>query len=97
MRLQADPVHGLWRARGGLPRGRQRGSRVPQCGVLAGSSSEWLAAFRQLAADAGRRARLGSAGRRWVKERYSLRSALPALAGVIRRAAAASSRHPHAH
>ena len=29
-------------------------------------------------------ARLGAAGRRWVEKRYSLRSALPVLDGVIR-------------
>jgi glycosyltransferase involved in cell wall biosynthesis len=54
------------------------------CGLLASSADDWLAAFRQLAADPALRARLGAAGRQWVEERYSLRSALPVLAGVIR-------------
>jgi hypothetical protein len=40
--------------------------------------------FRQLAADPELRARMGVAGRQWVEERYSLRSALPVLEGVIR-------------
>jgi glycosyltransferase involved in cell wall biosynthesis len=57
------------------------------CGVLASSTDEWLAAFRQLAGDPPLRARLGAAGRQWVQERYSLRSALPVLAGVIREVA----------
>lgn len=56
----------------------------PSCGFLASSSDEWLAAFRQLAADSALRARMGAAGRRWVEERYSLRSALPVLTDVIR-------------
>ena len=56
------------------------------CGLLAESSAEWLAAFRKLA-DPALRARLGAAGSRWVKERYSLRSALPVMEGVIRQAA----------
>jgi len=43
----------------------------PTCGTHASSSDEWL----------------GAAGSRWVEERYSLRSALPVLAGVIRQAA----------
>ena len=59
----------------------------PSCGVLAGTADEWLAAFRQLAADSALRARMGAAGRQWVEERYSLRSALPVLAGVIRQVA----------
>ena len=56
----------------------------PECGLLADTTAEWLAAFRELAADPRRRARLGAAGRRWVEGRYSLRSALPVLEGVIR-------------
>ncbi|KZR90564.1 glycosyltransferase [Synechococcus sp. MIT S9508] len=58
------------------------------CGLLAGSSTEWLAAFRQLAANPDLRRRLGASGRLWVEQRYSLRSALPVLTDVIRRAAA---------
>jgi len=59
----------------------------PTCGVLASSTDEWLDAFRQLAGDQALRVRLGAAGRQWVQERYSLRSALPVLAGVIREVA----------
>jgi glycosyltransferase involved in cell wall biosynthesis len=58
----------------------------PGCGLLADGSAQWLAAFRQLAADAAQLARMGAAARRWVEERYSLRSALPVLAAVIREA-----------
>lgn len=60
---------------------------TPACGVLAGSASEWLSAFRELAAKPLLRAQLGTAGRRWVEARYSLRSALPILEGVIREVA----------
>ena len=63
----------------------------PECGLLAGSTAEWVAAFRQLAADPGLRQRMGAAARQWVVQRYSLRSALPVLTGVIQRAVAA---HP---
>lgn len=56
----------------------------PTCGFLASSADQWLAAFRQLAADPSLRHRMGTAGRQWVEERYSLRSALPVLTDVIR-------------
>ena len=56
----------------------------PSCGILASSADQWLFAFRQLAADPSLRHRMGAAGRRWVEERYSLRSALPVLTDVIR-------------
>jgi glycosyltransferase involved in cell wall biosynthesis len=65
------------------------------CGLLASSPDDWLTAFRQLAADAALRQRLGACGRQWVEERYSLRSALPLLAGVIQ-AAVDRSRSPAA-
>lgn len=55
-----------------------------ECGVLASSPDQWLAAFRSLAADPELRQRMGASARRWVQERYSLHSALPILAGVIR-------------
>jgi len=58
-----------------------------ECGLLADSPKEWLAAFRCLAADATLRARLGASGRRWVKKSYSVQSALPVLIDVIHRAA----------
>ena len=59
----------------------------PSCGILAANASDWLAAFRQLAADPELRLRMGASSRQWVDERYSLRSALPVLAGVIREVA----------
>ena len=61
----------------------------PGCGLLAESSQQWLAAFRQLSAVPSLRLRLGAAARLWVEQHYSLRSALPVLTGVIQRAAAA--------
>ena len=64
----------------------------PGCGLLADSSHQWLAAFRQLAADPALRHRLGVAARQWVEQHYSLRIALPMLTGVIQRVAAAQPR-----
>jgi glycosyltransferase involved in cell wall biosynthesis len=60
-----------------------------ECGLLAHSSAEWLAAFRRLAADAELRQRMGTAARYWVEEHYSLRSALLVLTDVIQRAVTA--------
>ncbi len=62
----------------------------PTCGFLTSSADEWLAAFRLLAADPNLRRRMGVAGRQWVEEHYSLRSALPVLTSVIRRAITAT-------
>ena len=56
-----------------------------ECGLLADLPADWLVALRVLAADAELRQRLGASGRRWVEERYSLRSALPVLTEVIQR------------
>lgn len=67
------------------------------CGILPESPEQWLAAFRRLAADPEFRQRLGAAGRRWVEERYSLRSALPVLEGVIRQAAGRTQRQSLRH
>ena len=61
----------------------------PECGLLADSSEQWLAAFRRLAADPELRQRMGTAARHWVEQRYSLRSALPVLIEVIQRSAPA--------
>jgi len=58
----------------------------PSSGILAYSPQEWLLAFRSLASDVDLRRRMGAAGREWVKERYSLSSALQVLPGVISRA-----------
>jgi len=57
----------------------------PGCGLLADSSQQWLAAFRQLVGDSELRLHLGVAARSWVKKHYSLHSALPVLTGVIKR------------
>lgn len=54
------------------------------CGLLADSADDWLASLRSLAADAGLRRRMGQAGREWVEQRYSLRTATPLLTEVIR-------------
>jgi len=56
----------------------------PACGILARHADDWLTAFRVLAADPGLRSTMGAAARQWVEERYSLRSALPVLSGLIR-------------
>ena len=61
----------------------------PSCGLLANSSDEWLAAFRRLASDPVLRQKMGLTARHWVEKRYSLRTALPVLAGVIQRASSA--------
>ena len=63
----------------------------PDCGLLAESSAEWLAAFRRLAADPELRQRMGTAARQWVEQHYSLRSALPVLIEVIQRSAPAKA------
>jgi glycosyltransferase involved in cell wall biosynthesis len=54
------------------------------CGMLADTADDWLSALRTLAADAGLRCRMGQAGRQWVEQRYSLKSAVPVLSEVIR-------------
>jgi len=64
----------------------------PDCGLLAESPEQSLAAFRQLAADPELRQRMGTAARHWVEQHYSLRSALPILTDAILRAAAAHPR-----
>ncbi len=63
-----------------------------ECGLLADSPAEWLAAFRQLAADPELCHRMGTAAHHWVEKHYSLLSALPVLTGVIHRAVAAHPR-----
>jgi len=59
----------------------------PSCGFLVRTPEEWLTVFRQLAADPALRERLGVAGRLWIENHYSLRTALPVLEGVIRQVA----------
>ena len=63
----------------------------PECGLLVDSSDQWLAAFHCLAADPELRHRMGAAACQWVKQCYSLRSALPVLTGVIQRLVPAHS------
>ena len=63
-----------------------------ECGLLAETPEEWLSAFRRLAAEPELRQRMGTAARQWVEQRYSLRSAIPVLTGVIQRAVAALPR-----
>jgi len=58
-------------------------------GILVESPEQWLAALRRLASDSKLRQRMGVAARQWVEHRYSLRSALPVLTGVIQRSVAA--------
>jgi glycosyltransferase involved in cell wall biosynthesis len=61
----------------------------PECGLLAESPEQWLAAFRLLATDPELRQRMGLASHQWVEQCYSLRSALPVLTSVIQRVAPA--------
>jgi len=61
----------------------------PQCGLLAHSPDQWLAAFQRLASDPSLRQRMGRDARQLVEERYSLRSALPVLIDFIQRSVAA--------
>lgn len=58
-----------------------------ECGLLARSSTEWLAGLRTLRDNPSLRQRLGDAGRQRVVESYSLHTAVPKLAEVIRHAA----------
>lgn len=59
-----------------------------ECGLLAGSAVEWLAGLRTLRDSPALRQRLGDAGRERVVANYSLHTAVPKLAEVIRHAAA---------
>ena len=63
----------------------------PECGLLAETPAEWLAAFRRLAADPELRQRMGTAARQWVAQHYSLRSALPVFIEVIQQSAHANA------
>jgi len=56
-------------------------------GLLASTTEEWIQALRVLRDDRTLRQRMGEAGRQRVVEHYSLTTALPKLAAVIRRAA----------
>ena len=54
---------------------------------LASTDDEWLAALRQLVADAELRRRMGRAGRAFAESQYLLAAQADALAEIIRRAA----------
>ena len=79
------------------PVGANKEAVTPECGFLADSPEQWLEAFYRLATDPKLRRRMGLAGRKWVEERYSLRSALPVLEAVIQRAAASNGLSPHVY
>lgn len=55
----------------------------PECGLLASTDAEWLAALRQLRDQPQQAADMGLAGRALVEKNYSLRRNLPILAKVI--------------
>lgn len=56
-------------------------------GYLCRTQEEWTDAIVSLSTDRELRSRLGSAGRRKVEEKYSLRSAAPRLASILKSAA----------
>jgi glycosyltransferase involved in cell wall biosynthesis len=58
---------------------------TPECGFLAADSGAWLAALRRLRDEPQLRRRMGVAARERVAEHYSLQTALPTMANVIRR------------
>jgi glycosyltransferase involved in cell wall biosynthesis len=60
---------------------------TPECGFLASTPEEWLAALRELRNEMTLRERMGEAARARVVDHYSLRITLPKLASVISRAA----------
>jgi glycosyltransferase involved in cell wall biosynthesis len=53
-------------------------------GLLASTPEEWLGHFESLIDDPNLRARLGSAGRRTIEERYSMRRCAGLFADVVR-------------
>lgn len=61
-----------------------------ETGFLAASERDWVEHLDRLGRDVQLRRRLGAAGRRRVEERYSVAAALPALIGVLERAAASA-------
>jgi glycosyltransferase involved in cell wall biosynthesis len=66
------------------PVGANRVVVTPECGMLAAGDTEWLEALRMLRDGAGIRRQMGEAGRERVVAGYSLQSALPTMAAVLR-------------
>jgi len=56
-------------------------------GLLAATMEEWLESLRALIRDPGLRHRLGTAGRRTVEERYSMRTSAAKFESVVREVA----------
>ena len=60
---------------------------TPECGLMAGTTNDWVQALKTIRDDTSLRQRMGEAGRQRVVEQYSLHTALPKLAEVIYMAA----------
>lgn len=60
---------------------------TPECGLLAGSTDEWLQALRQLRDSTDMRRQMGRSSRLRIEEHYSLDRHLPRLADILRHAA----------
>lgn len=54
-------------------------------GYLAGTEDEWVESLKRLVEDADLRVKMGSAGRKIVEERYSVRACLPMLKDIFTR------------
>lgn len=57
-----------------------------ECGILVDSSYEWLESLRRLSLDSNLRVSLGMNASDWVRNNYSLSSALPVFSNVIKQA-----------
>jgi glycosyltransferase involved in cell wall biosynthesis len=58
-------------------------------GLLANTPEEWAYALRRLASEPDLRRRMGAEARRTIEDQYSIASAAPRLAAILKRAAAA--------